>query len=178
MRGVRSRGLAAGALALGLVLPALAAPEVVLLGSSGGDGDPVAACGDAAASPFEAGRDGRGPSDQQIFLSEAVALCEAARRRPDPDAVRTWLARTYVLDRPARRRHAAAREASAAGNPFAAYLLAGVKLAESWQYPMEDGIALWPAAEAGFAPAAGDLALRYETGEGLAFDSCRGAAAL
>ncbi len=172
MRGVRSRGLAAGALALGLVLPALAAPEVVLLGSSGGDGDPVAACGDAAASPFEAGRDGRGLGDAQIFLGDAVQLCEAAlAAAPDSAAVKTWLARTYVL---AGRRDAAKPlldDAVAAGNAFAGYLLAGIKLAESWQYPVEDGIELlaW-AADAGFAPAAGDLGLRYETGDGVDFD--------
>jgi len=172
MRGIHSRFLAAGALALGLAAPALAAPEVVLLGGGGGAADPVAACGDAAASPFEPGRDGRGVSDQQIFLGEAVALCEAAlAAAPDSAAVKTWLARTYVLV--GRREEAKPLLDSAieAGNAFAGYLLANVKFAESWLYPPEEGIDLlaW-AADDDFAPALSALALRYETGKDLGTD--------
>ncbi len=164
--------LTAGALALGLAMPALAAPEVVLLGSAGSGGDPVAACADAAASPFEDGRDGRGLADRQIFLGDAVNLCEAAlAAAPDSVQVKTWLARTYVLTGRRDDAKSLLDSAVAAGSPFAAYLLAGVKFAESWRYDADEGIDLlnW-AAEAGFAPAASALAERYETGDGVDFD--------
>src|SRR5690606_10130942 len=87
-------GLLAGLLLAG---QALAAPEVVVLGGGEG-GDPVAACGELAASPWEAGRNGRGLTDEQIFIDGAIAACEAALAAdPQSAAAQTWLGRAYIL---------------------------------------------------------------------------------
>ncbi len=173
MPGFRSRLMLVAALALCAAPPSLAAPEVITLGTDAQAADPVAACGDAAASAFEDGRDGHGVEDGQIFLGGAVASCEAAlAAMPDSAAVKTWLARTYLL---VGRRDAALALLESAiedGNAFAAYLLAGAKLAETYRYGAEEGIALLAlSADAGFAPAQADLAGRYETGDGVDFDS-------
>lgn len=171
MRGYLNRfavGLLAGSM---LVLPALAEPEVVVLGGGGGD-DVVAACGDLAASPFEAGRDGRGLSDEQVFIDGATAACEnALAANPDSAEVMTWLARAYVL---AGRRDAARpllEDASAAGNVFATYLLAnlvGKTLDRTVPEDPERAVLLLIAAsDAGFAPAQADLGDRYERGDGV-----------
>lgn len=167
------RILASGVLALVLAAPALAAPQVVPLGSdSTADADPVAACGALAASPQEEGWRDRGLADKQIFLNGAQAACEAALQAvPDSDTAKTWLARVYVLiGRPA---DAAPLLESAAGkgNGFAAYLLSGLT-----DNGYDDGVEddpdrslqlLRQASDAGFTPASVDLAGRYETGEGV-----------
>ena len=153
-------GLLVGLLMAG---SALAAPSVVTLGGGDVSDDPVAACGDLAASPWEAGRDGRGLEDDQIFIDGAITACEAALAAdPQSAEAQTWLARVYFL---AGRRDDAdtlLRQASDAGNPLAAYLLA--RLAGG------DTTYLQQAADGGFAPAQSDLAERYELGNGVTGD--------
>jgi TPR repeat protein len=148
--------------------PVLAAPDVVVLGGGTGD-DPVAACGDLAASPFEPGRAGRGLDDGQIFIDGAIAACEAALAAdPKSAEVQTWLARAYLV---AGRIDGAAsllQSASDAGSPFAAYLLSGLSEREQ---DIEGAIALLgQAADGGFAPAQSDLAERFEMGNGVTGD--------
>ena len=72
--------------------------------------DPMAACGDLAASPFEDGRDGRGLADDQIFIDGAMAACEAAlaadpQSQRSPDMARP---RLHLDGRADRRRDAVA----------------------------------------------------------------------
>jgi hypothetical protein len=62
-------GLLAGLLIAG---SAMAAPSVITLGGDSSGDDPIAACGDLAASPWEAGRDGRGLEDDQVFSEGAI----------------------------------------------------------------------------------------------------------
>ncbi|HZY67916.1 MAG TPA: tetratricopeptide repeat protein [Devosia sp.] len=159
----------------GLLLagPAAAAPEVVTLGS-GPAGDPVAACGDMASSPWEAGREG-GLTDEQVFIDGAIAACEAAlEAEPQSAQAQAWLARAYFLA--GRRDEAAAllETASAGGNPFAAYLLSEILGRQfgggAAQDPDRAVSLLFAAADGGFAPALADLAARYETGNGLDAD--------
>jgi TPR repeat protein len=167
------RILTSGLMATLLAMPALAAPQVVPLGSdSTTDADPVAACGALAASPDEDGWRGRGLTDKGIFLNGAQAACEAAvEASPKSDAAKTWLARVYVLiGRPA---DAAPllEDASGDGNGFAAYLLSGLT-----DNGYDDGVEddpdrslqlLKQASDAGYAPASVELGGRYETGEGV-----------
>jgi len=173
MRGYLNRfavGLLAGSM---LVLPAFAEPSVVVLGGGGDSSDVVATCGDLAASPFEAGREGRGLSDEQVFIDGATEACEAAlAANPDSAEVKTWLARAYVL---AGRRDAARpllEDAGAAGNAFATYLLAnlvGKTLDRTVPEDPDRAVQLLIAAsDAGFAPAEADLGERYEKGDGVA----------
>jgi TPR repeat protein len=165
-------GLLAGLLLAG---PVLAAPSVVVLGGGNVSDDPVAACGDLAASPWEAGRDGRGLADEQVFIDGAIAACEAAwQASPDSVEVETWLARAYIL---AGRRDEAVTlldAATNAGNPFAAYLLArllGTTLDNTVAQDPDRAIALLTqAADGGFAPAQVDLGERYEVGNGVPGD--------
>ena len=165
-------GLAAGLFVAG---SALAAPEVVVLGGGGDGGDPAAQCGNLAASPWEPGRGGRGVEDDQIFIDGAIAACEAALAA-DPQAaeLQTWLARAYLL---AGRRDDATKlleTASSAGNPFAAYMLAGLLGRDLdrmvAQDPERAASLLMQAADGGFTPAQADLAERYEAGNGVPGD--------
>jgi TPR repeat protein len=162
-------GLLAGLLLAG---PALAEPEVVVLGGGAGNDDPVAACGDLAASPWEAGRDGRGLADDQIFIDGAIAACEAALAAdPQSAATQTWLGRVYVLAGRASEAAALLQSASDAGNAFAAYLFAGlIERAPAAGGGLDALALLVQAADGGFAPAQSDLAQRYETGNGVAGD--------
>jgi TPR repeat protein len=153
-------GLLAGLLIAG---SGLGAPEVITLGGGSGSDDPITACGDLAASPWEQGRDGRGLDDDQIFIDGAIAACEAALAAdPQSADAQTWLARVYFL---AGRRDEAdrlLRQASDAGNPFAAYLLARL---------LDDDLAyLQQAADGGYAPAQSELAERFELGNGVTGD--------
>jgi TPR repeat protein len=165
-------GLVAGLMVAG---SASAAPEVVGLGGIGSADDPVAACGDLAASPWEGERQGRGLADDQIFIDGAITACEAAlAAEPDSASAQTWLARAYVL---AGRRDQATdllEAASDAGNPFAAYLLAGLlgeELDQTMPQDPERAVALLiQAADGGFAPAQADLGERYETANGVVGD--------
>jgi len=153
-------GLLAGLMMVGSVL---AAPEVVTLGGGDSADDPVATCGDLAASPWETGREGRGLEDDQIFIDGAIAACEAALAAdPQSAEAQTWLARVYYLAGRRDDADALLRQASDAGNPFAAYLLA--RLAGG------DTAFLQQAADGGFAPAQSDLGERYELGNGVAGD--------
>ena len=155
--------------------PAFATPEIVELGTSGAH-DAIVACGDLAAHPLEAGRDGRGVTDAQIFIDGAIDACSAAlAAAPDSANAKTWLARAYIL---AGRRDAAKtllEEAIVAGNPFAAYLLANLLGRDLDRAGPEDpGRAvklLTLAADGGFLPAQADLAERYELGDGVAVNA-------
>ena len=156
--------------------PAFAEPQVITLGVGDITADPVAACGDLAASPFEAGRNGRGLADGAIFLDGATEACEAAiAAAPDSAEAATWLARIYILVGRTDDAFPLLERASDAGNPFAAYLLSDL-LERPVDSPPEDdkmGRAfdlLISAANAGFAPAASDLAERYEMGEAVDID--------
>lgn len=146
--------------ALLMASPALAVPEVTTLGGGSDSDDPVAACGDLAASPWEAGRDGRGLDDGQVFIDGAITACEVALAAdPQSAQVQAWLARAYNL---AGRRDEAgplALSASDAGNAFASYLLA--------QWESDPLTYLQLAADGGYAPAQSDLAERYETANGV-----------
>ncbi len=165
-------GLLAGLVVAG---PALSAPEVVVLGGGSGSDDPVAACGDLAASPWEAGRDGRGLADDQIFIDGAITACEAAlAAEPESASAQGWLGRAYIL---AGRRDEATtllQSAADAGNPYAAYLLAGLygtELDGTVPQDPERAVALLAqAADGGFPPAQTDLGERYETGNGVVGD--------
>jgi TPR repeat protein len=158
-------GLVAGLVMAG---SALAAPTVVTLGGDSSADDPMAACGDLAASPWEAGREGRGVEDKQVFIDGAITACEAAlAAAPDSAEAKTWLARAYIL---AGRRTDATpllQSASDAGNPFASYLLAGLLGKELDRVVAQDPDGafnfLRQAADAGFAPAQAELAAFWET---------------
>ncbi len=159
-------GLLAGLFMAG---SALAAPEVVVLGGGADSDDPVAACGDLAASPYEAGRDGRGVADDEIFIDGAIAACEAALAA-DPQSleVQTWLARAYLMAGRIDDATSLLQSASDAGNPFASYLFSGLS---ERQQDSDGAVALLTqAADGDFAPAQSDLAERYETGNGLTVD--------
>src|SRR5215212_802597 len=67
LRGTRGTVLVGAIVALLCVAPVLATPKVVTLGGGNTTSDPVAACGDLAASPDEDSREGRGVSDDQVF---------------------------------------------------------------------------------------------------------------
>jgi TPR repeat protein len=165
-------GLLAGLLMAG---SAMAAPSVITLGGDSSGDDPIAACGDLAASPWEAGRDGRGLEDDQVFIDGAITACEAALAAdPQSADAQTWLARAYVL---AGRRTDAMpllQSASDAGNAFASYLLSGLLGRELdrtvAQDPERAATLLQQAADGGFAPAQSDLAERYEMGNGVPGD--------
>ncbi|MEO6012855.1 MAG: tetratricopeptide repeat protein [Devosia sp.] len=138
--------------------PVLAAPQVITLGGGDVSDDPVAACGDLAASPFEPGRDGRGLLDDAVFLDGALAACEAARSAvPDSADAATWLARVYILIGRADDAVPLLEQGVAAGNALAAFLL-------SDRTSDEDRTAelLSQAADAGFAPAESKVAARLE----------------
>lgn len=161
-------GLLAGLLLAG---PALAAPSVVVLGGASDGDDPVAACADLAASPWELSRGGRGLADDQIFIDGAIAACEAALAIDPSPLVQAWLARAYILAGRSAEAVSLLQSAIDAGNPFASYLLA--KLIERGGTPNEQldplGL-LTEAADGGYAPAQSDLGERYETGNGVAGD--------
>lgn len=165
-------GLLAGLLMAG---SALAAPQVVVLGGGGAGDDPTAACGDLAASPYEAGRNGHGLEDSQIFIDGAITACEAALAA-DPQSVeaRTWLARAYILAGRIAEATTLLQSASDAGNPFASYLLAGLLGRDLDRTVAQDPDGafnlLRQAADGGFTPAEVDLAERYETGNGAGGD--------
>jgi TPR repeat protein len=171
MRAQLHRFVAGVLAASALLQPALAAPEIVVLGTGTG-GDPVAACGDLAASPFESGREGRGLTDAQIFISGAISACEAALvASPQSVEARTWLARAYFLSGRTAEARTLLEEASSAGSPFATYLLSGL-LGRSLDNTIAEDpdralSLLISSAEAGFPPAQVDLAQRYETGDGV-----------
>ncbi len=151
--------------------PAFAAPEVVVLGTGGAD-DPVAACADLAAHPYEAGRDGSGVTDSQIFIDGAIEACSAAlAANPDSPDVKTWLARAYIQAGRRGEAKALLEDAVSAGHPFAAYLLAGLLGRDLDRTSAEDPTRaielLTAAAEGGFVPAQSDLGERYELGNGV-----------
>jgi TPR repeat protein len=173
--GGKVRIWGATAFVLALAAPALAAPQVVTLGVGDPAADPIAACADLAASPFEPGRGGRGLLDDQIFLDGAMAACESALAAdPNSAEVQTWLARVQILvGRPADAKPLL-ENAAAGGNPFAAYLLSRLygdsldnTVAEDPERALE---LLMQAADGGFVLAASDLAERYETGNGVDID--------
>jgi uncharacterized protein len=160
--------------ALLCVVPALATPKVVTLGGGDTTSDPVAACGDMAASPYE-GRDRGGAADDQVFLNGALGACEAAvAAAPDSVEAQTWLGRVYILVGRAADAAPLLENAAAGGNGFAAHLLSGL-----FNTSVVDGVdddpdralmLLKQAADTGFAPAAIDLAGRYELGTGVGVD--------
>lgn len=150
---------------------ALAEPEVTVLG--GGTGaDPLAQCGDLAASPFEPGRNGRGLADGQIFIGGATAACEAAlAANPDSADAMTWLARVYILDGQREDASPLLQAATEAGNAFAPYLLSRIDGAIAMPGQSSQPLDLLvTAAERGFAPAQSDLAERYEMSNGVQGD--------
>ena len=162
-------GLLAGLLMAG---PALAAPAVVVLGGGSDSDDPVAACGDLAASPWEPSRNGRGLADDQIFIDGAIAACEAAlAASPQSPLVAAWLARAYILAGRSDDAAALLQPAIDAGNAFAAYLLAGLVAVGGAPELQPDAVSLLvQAADGGYAPAQSELGERYETGDGVAGD--------
>ncbi|MEQ1901844.1 MAG: tetratricopeptide repeat protein [Devosia sp.] len=174
MRGA-GKWLTSLAVALSLTLPALADPAVVSLGgnSAAAPSSPeewVAACGDLAASPFEAGRDGRGVAeDKDLFLEAAGSTCEeAVQQNPDSAAAATWLGRVYLQIGRGPDAVLLLESAAAADNPYAKLLLSGV-LADPYAYgtngDFDRSILLRAeAAEVGFAPAQVALAKAYEAG--------------
>lgn len=163
------------AMALSFSLPALADPAVISLGgnSAAAPANPeewVVACGDLVASPFEAGREGRGVAeDKDLFLEAAGSTCEeAVRQSPDSASAATWLGRVYLLTGRGPDAVPLLEQGVAAGNAFAMLLLSGV-LADSYAYgtngDFDRGLSLRAeAAEAGFAPAQVALAKAYEAG--------------
>ena len=158
--------------ALGAALaaaPAMAGPQVVTLGGdTTGDNDPVAACGALAASPYEAGWEGRGLKDKQIFLNGAQAACEGAlQAAPDSAEVKAWLARVYVLIGRRAEAEPMLRDAADAGNALAAYELARLLADPNNGDPGQAVVLLQQAAEAGYVPALDDLAARYQAGDGV-----------
>ena len=160
-RTIATIGLLAGLLLAG---PALAEPSVVVLGGGGSGDDPVTACGDLAASPWEPGRDGRGLTDEQVFIDGATAACEAAlAANPESAEVMTWLARVYVLAGRQEEARPLLEAATEAGSAYAPQLLRQVSLGD----PLE---LIVLAADRGFAPAQSDLAQRYELGDGVPGD--------
>lgn len=167
MRGLLI-GFAGTALAVGLAFPALAEPEVVVLGGPT-DADPVAACGDLAASPFEVDRDGRGVIDKHLLINAAITACEAAvAADPDLASAKTWLARAYLAAGRMDDARPLLEDAFNAGNPFAAYLLSDVVNLQGKPDETFNSLDLLiNASDAGFAPAQADLALMYETGRGI-----------
>jgi TPR repeat protein len=175
LTGARGLRLAVMAAAMLCAAPVLGTPKVVTLGGGDTDTDPVAACGDFAASPYEDGRDGRGATDDQVFLDGALRACEAAvAAKPDSIDAQTWLARVYILVGRAKDAAPLLESAVAGGNGFAAYLLSTL-LDNSVTDGVDDDpdrslTLLKQAADAGFAPAAIDLAGRYELGTGVELD--------
>lgn len=164
MRGHLRRWIGVAALAGLLVPSAYAAPEAIVLGGEAG-GDPVENCRALAASPFEADRAGTGLTDAQIFLNGAIAACEAAlAAAPDDAAVQTWLGRAYLVAGRESEARALIESASAAGNPFALYLLSRILGGQLGGYYSEDvdrsTQLLTQAAEAGYPPAQADLGER------------------
>jgi len=148
--------------------PVVAAPQVVTLGGdTTGDNDPVAACGALASSPWEAGWEGRGLKDKQIFLNGAQAACEAARKAaPGSAEVKAWLARVYVLIGRRTEAEPMLRDAADAGNALAAYELARLLADPNTGDPGQAMVLLRQAAKAGYVPALNDLAARYQAGGG------------
>ena len=149
--------------------PVVAAPQVVTLGGdTTGDNDPVAACGALASSPWEAGWEGRGLKDKQIFLNGAQAACEAARKAaPGSAEVKAWLARVYVLIGRRTEAEPMLRDAADAGNALAAYELARLLADPNTGDPGQAMVLLRQAAKAGYVPALNDLAARYQAGDGV-----------
>ncbi|MEO8757644.1 MAG: SEL1-like repeat protein [Devosia sp.] len=170
------RIVTAGLAAILLASPALAVPKVVTLGSDATkDSDPVAACGALAASPDEEGWQDRGLSDMQIYLDGALPACEAALKAvPDSIDVMTWLGRVYVLVGRASEAAPLLNEAATGGDMFAAYLLSGLlggTVINGVESDADRALALLTqAANAGFVPAANELAERYELGTGMDAD--------
>ncbi|MGN6684900.1 MAG: tetratricopeptide repeat protein, partial [Devosia sp.] len=161
--------IALGVLGVALATPAVAVPQVVTLGGDATDDtNPVTACGAQAASPYEAGWEGRGLKDKQIFLNGAQAACEAAlKAAPGSPEVKAWLARVYVLIGRRDEAEPMLREAADAGNALAAYELARL-LADPNTGDSGEAVALLQqAAQAGYVPALDDLAARYQAGDGV-----------
>ncbi len=170
MRGHR-HFLAVGLLTVALCAPALAVPEVVQLGGAVGD-DPIAACRNLAAPPFDPNADGPGLKDEQVFLDGATAACEAAlAATPDAAQVQAWLARVHILAGRLDAARPLLERSIEAGNPLAAYLLSGLlgrPLNGAVEEDPDRALALlMQAAEGGYAPAQLDLAGRYETAAGV-----------
>ena len=159
-----------GLAAIFLASPALAVPKVVMLGTDAAtDADPVAACGALAASPAEEGWADRGLTDDQIYLDGALPACEAAlKAAPDSIDVMTWLGRVYVLVGRAGEAAPLFEKAAGGGDMFAAFLLSGLldgSVINGVDSDSDRAMALLTqAADAGFVPAADELAERYELG--------------
>jgi len=166
-----ARWIAVGIVAAGLCgAPALAAPKVDALGSVGDVAkDPVTACADLAASPWDPGRNGEGIRDEDIYLDAALAACTAAIAA-DPQRVelKAWTGRVLLLVGKARDALPLLESASDAGFPLAAYLLSGLYLhgneAEGVvDYDSDKASALLAqAADGGYLPALLDLAANAE----------------
>ncbi len=158
-----------------LAMPALAAPQAVTLGAGDPVADPVAACGELAASPYESGWAGRGHTDAQIYLDGALTACEAAAQAsPDSAETATWLARVYTLVGRAIEAAPLLDGAAPAGNRLAAYLLSHLLSGSAGNdVESDDDRAkelLKQASDAGFAPAETELAATYETGADIGPD--------
>ncbi|MBI4923854.1 MAG: SEL1-like repeat protein [Devosia nanyangense] len=178
MRGTICRPVALGlAAAMLFAAPALAVPKVVTLGGGdSGAADPVVACGSLAASPYEAGWEGKGVAeDDQVFLDGAQTACEAAlAASPGSAEARAWLGRVYILIGRAADAASLLDEAASGGNPFAAYLLSGLVdnvVLDGVEDDSERAVALLKqASDGGFLPAETALARRYELGNGVDAD--------
>ncbi len=162
-------GLGIAALLLLLAAPVLAAPQVVTLGEGDPAADPVAACGELAASPYEDGWSGRGHSDEQIYLDGALPACEAAlKASPDSPEAAAWLARVYALVGRAAEAAPLLESAVDGGNPFAAYVLSHLLSNRLYDGVDDDEDRardlLRQAADGGFVPAEAELAAQYEAG--------------
>jgi TPR repeat protein len=153
--------------------PARAEPGVTVLGGGAAGGDPVAACGALASSPWEADRIGPGLEDDQLFLGGALTACETAlAATPQSVPVQTWLGRTYLLVGRAAEARRLLEPASAAGSAHAMFLLAD--LLNRQQIETDRALELLnAAAEAGYPPALASLAARFETGQDGEYDRSR-----
>ncbi len=176
MRKLVLRGMVAGLAWVGLGAGLALAAKVVPLGPvAAAESDPVAECGALVGSPFERDARGNAADDGQIFLDAALSACEAARAQsPDSAEVATWLGRVYVLLGRATEAVPLLDDAAGQGNPFAAYLMAGLL-----DNAVNDGVdddsgraldLLRQSADIGFAPAAFELGQRYETGKDVETD--------
>jgi TPR repeat protein len=159
--------------------PVLAEPKVVTLGGdTTSDAGPVAACGAVAASPFEAGFEGKGLTDDEVYLDGAKTTCEAAAQAsPDSIEVKAWLGRVYVLLGRLSDALPLLDEASAAGNAVAAFLLSqqldstNIGIDAIASDPEKAVSLLTQASDAGYPPAQAALADRYQNGNGVPQDN-------
>ena len=166
-----ARWIAAGIVAASLFgAPAFAAPKVDALGSVGDvAADPVTACADLAASPWDPGRAGKGIRDEDIYLDAALTACTAAlAASPQSPDIKAWTGRVLLLLGQAKDALPLLESAGESGFPLAAYLLSrlylkGNEVASVVDYDKDKADALLVvAADGGYVPALLDLATEAE----------------